>query len=219
LSVTCVILPMSPNITIPVLGRWLGAVCVCHVITGWSAESHSTSVGECKKSGYFTAYARGGLLLSSDESSLVLDVPVDVHSQDCGAPDCYGHSMTLTLKLHQVGERCEIVSATASASPFNQCEGHFPEPVARPWNNEFAVKGAPDLLDDDLARIELLDAKRREALLLLRDGYYFYEAVDASSKLRPELDPADDDLDPSDPNNCCFGYSSSASRKWPRERE
>jgi len=196
----------------------LGAL-LWSAVAAAAAENPSPSVAECKKARYFSAYAREGSVLASDDSSLVLDVPVDVHSQDCGAPDCYGHSMTLTLKLRQIGERCEIVSATASASPFNVCEGYFPEPVALPWNNDFAVKGAPDLLDDDLERIELLDAKRREALLLLRDGYYFYEDVDASSKLHPDLDPVDDELDPSDPKYCCYGYSSSASRRWPRERE
>jgi hypothetical protein len=73
------------------------------------------------------------------------------------------------------------------------------------------VNGTPDLFDYRLERIELLDAMRREALLLLRDGYYFHEDVDASSKLRPGLDPAD-------PDNCCYGHSSSASQRSPREQ-
>ena len=209
----------------PILRRWFGGLCVCQVLgiasmsAVWASESQAPPVAGCTKSGYFTTYAREGLVLASYESTLVLDVPVDVHSRDCGAPDCYGHSMTLTLKLRQVGEQCEIVSATASASPFNQCNSRYPEPVRQPWTNDFAVKGTPDLLDDRLERIELLDAKRREALLLLRDGYYFYEDVDASSKLRAELDPVDEELDPADPDSCCYGYSSSASQRWPRAQQ
>ena len=179
----------------------------------------SPSVVGCTSSGFFTAYAREGLVRASSESLLVLDVPVDVHSADCGAPDCYGHSMTLTLELRHIGERCEIVSAKASASPFNNCEGHFPEPVSHPWTNDFAVKDAPDLLDDGLERVELRDARRREALLLLPDGYYFYEDVEASSQLRPKLDPVEAEVDSAAIDNCCYGYSSSASQRWPRGRK
>ena len=110
------------------------------------------------------------------------------------------------------------MSARASATPFNGCERHYPEPVSQPWINDFAVKHAPDLLDHGLVRIELRDVGRKEALLLLRDGYYFYEEVEESSTLRPELDPALE-LDPTGEDNCCFGYSSSASQRWPREQK
>ncbi len=173
-------------------------------------DSTPSSEAGCASSEYFIAYAREGLVRASSESSFVLDVPVDVHSADCGAPDCYGHSMTLMLELRHVGERCEIVSAKASATPFNSCD-RFPGQVSHPWTNDFAVKDAPDILDDHLMRVELRDVQRREALLLLPDGYYFYENVDESSKLRPELDPVKDFADV---DNCCYGYSSSASQRW-----
>ena len=109
-----------------------------------------------------------------------------------------------------------IVSAKASATPFNNCRS-FPEPVAQPWTNDFTVRDAPDLLDDRLTRVELRDVRRREALLLLRDGYYFYEDVEPTSKLRPEFDPAEVEMDPTDEDNCCYGYSSSASQRWPSQ--
>ena len=124
--------------------------------------------------------------------------------------------MTLTLELRHVGERCEIVSAKASATPFNNC-GDFPVQMAQPWTNDFAVEGAPDLLDQRLARVELRDLERREALLLFPDGYYFYENVEETSKLRPELDPAEAKLDHADIEDCCYGYSSSASQRWPSQ--
>lgn len=208
-----------------ILRHWVASLCVCHVLgiaftaTGWTSDIQSPSVEGCLRSQYFTAYAQEGLVRAADKSSLVLNVPVDVHSADCGAPDCYGHNMTLTLELRQIGERCEIVSARASATPFNGCEGHFPGSVSQPWTNDFAVKGAPDLLDDRLVRVELRDIGRREALLLLRDGYYFYENVEEFSTLRPELDPAELESDPTDVNNCCYGYSSAASQRWPREQK
>jgi len=161
---------------------------------------------ECASSRFFALYARGELVRASGPASLVLDVPVNLHSADCGAPDCYGHGMTLTLELRRVGKRCEIVSAKASAVPFNEC-GIPADEMPRPWTNRFVVKGTPNLADHRLARIELRDSKRHEALLLLPNSYYFYENVKPSSRLRPELEPED-------AKGCCYGYTNSAFRPW-----
>jgi len=173
-------------------------------------QEPSASLTGCASSRFFTLYAREKAIQASDETSLVLDVPVDLHEADCGAPDCYGHSMTLTLKLRRVGKRCEIESAKASAVPFRNCDTQQDQEALQPWTNNFVVKGAPDLSDDHLTQIELRDFGRSEALLLLPRGYYFYENADASSQLHPKLWSVDTD----DSKDCCYGYTSSATRSW-----
>ena len=173
-------------------------------------QEPSASLAGCASSRFFTLYTREKVIQSSDETSLVLDVPVDLHEADCGAPDCYGHSMTLTLKLRRVGKRCEIESATASAVPFSNCGAQQNQEGLQPWTNDFVVKGTPDLSDDHLTQIELRDFGRSEALLLLPHGYYFYENASVSSKLHPKLWSVDLD----DPKDCCYGYTSSAARSW-----
>jgi len=160
---------------------------------------------KCVSRTFFDNYAHHGLVVASTENFLVLELPVDLHQTDCGAPDCYGHTMTLTLDLSPDAGTCMLVEARASAKTF-ECGGPG-EQTPREWTNTFTWGKPTDLASPELERLELRDPKRREAVLLLRDGYFFFENVDARSKLIPAL-ASDEDTE------CCYGYTSSASRGW-----
>jgi len=157
---------------------------------------------ECVSRTFFDNYARHGLVVASTESFLVLELPVDLHQTDCGAPDCYGHTMMLTLDLSRDAAACKLVKASASGNTFGPGEE-----TPREWTNTFTWAKPIDLASPELERVELRDPKRREAVLLLRNGYFFFENVDARSKLIPAL-ASDEDTD------CCYGYTSSAHRGW-----
>lgn len=161
----------------------------------------------CASRAFFELYVRDGLVEPAPEGVLQVRVPVDLHFQSCGGPECWGHDMTLRLELRHQGERCEIVRAEASGVPFNGCGVPMDIGPQSPWTNTFVVHGSPNLADPELKQIELRDPTRKEAVLLLRTGYFYYEKVTSWSQLFPSLEGDDS-------TGCCYGHTSSATNWW-----
>ena len=171
---------------------------------GTSAQTQAPDA--CAHIPFLNTYQRAGALKENDNGKIVLDVHIDVHAADCGAPDCYGHQMKLTLHVTSRKRRCEIGAASATARGFNDCGPGTSFPTSF-WTNTFTVSGNPDLADPDLERIELRDAARKHALVLLPYDYYFYEKVPADAALKPQL-KGEEDI------GCCYGYASSEAGSW-----
>jgi hypothetical protein len=155
---------------------------------------------------FFNVYEQARALRRGDGATLVLDVDIDLHGADCGAPDGYGHDMELTLWLEPREGRCEILAADASASGW----GFWGEALPPTWVNTFAVQGKPNLGDKELARIELRDEAKQQALVLLPENYYFFEDVPRGAALHPRLMGEED-------TGCCYGYTSADSERWSTE--
>jgi hypothetical protein len=115
--------------------------------------------------------------------------------------------MDLTLELATRSERCEITGATATARPFNEC-GVAVDGRTSLWTSTFSALGGPNLADPRLERVHLHDAARREALVLLPYGYYFYRGVAADTPLKHALSGE------TDSPSFNYGYSSAASARW-----
>lgn len=116
----------------------------------------------CQNLPFFIVYRQGKAVLKESDTEVQLDVGVNLHSADCGAPDGYGHHMTLTLGLKAKGDRCSITSATANGEEW----GYEGSRASEKWTNDFTVKGDPNLADPGLKEIELRDPSRKEALML-----------------------------------------------------
>jgi hypothetical protein len=147
-----------------------------------------------------------GLATSVPNDALRIELPVDLHSADCGVPDEYGHRMTLLLKLDTVSGKCSIRSAIADGRPF----GEPAESIAMPWRDAFVPVNDPNLADVTLGKIELRDPDTQHALLLMPAIYYFYEHVGPTAQLKPELEPET-------ATDCCYGYTSSTFSQPPSD--
>ncbi|HVJ18873.1 MAG TPA: hypothetical protein VM686_25810 [Polyangiaceae bacterium] len=165
-------------------------------------EAASSSPSACDELPLFRVYEEHGASHRRSAHRLELDLPVDLHSLDCGAPDSYGHEMTLTLVLGSVADRCVIEEAFAVGKAYGP--PGFP---SGSWKNTFTVTGAPDLASADLQQVELRDPTRREALLLLGTSYYFYAGVVDGGRLKPELIPEE-------ASDCCYGFTSAEALRW-----
>lgn len=153
----------------------------------------------CVAPHFFEKYRGAGLATSARTDEIRIELPVDLHSADCGAPDSYGHRMTLRLTLGAESGRCRIRSAVADAHPY----GDTAESGLEPWRDAFVPVNDPNLADSTLERIELRDSNTHHALLLMPGAYYFYENVAPAAQLKPELQPEA-------VTDCCYGYTSSA---------
>lgn len=159
--------------------------------------------GACAKVPLLRIYELNGAVQSPQPDQIAIDVQIDLHSADCGAPDCYGHEMQLVLEVADVSGKCVIRSARGTGKPFGCDTGQAQES----WIDSFVVTGSPDLASSKLRRVELRDAKQGHALVLLPDIYYFYENAGPKATLKPELEGED-------AHGCCYGYTSSAAIHW-----
>ena len=155
----------------------------------------------------FELYRKNAALERRSAVEVALHLPIDLHQADCGAPDCFGHDMWLTLTLGEDGGHCVILAAEATSTPFDTCGGPARDPKPATWRNSFVSEGRPDLRDPALDRIELRDEALGHALVLLRDDYLFYENVTREKKLLPRLVDAES-------RECCGGYAYSKTSEW-----
>lgn len=167
----------------------------------------------CETLPLFDLYEKNGAFTRSAEGGVAVHLPIDLHQVDCAAPDCFGHDMLLTLELGDESGHCVIVLAEATSTPFDGCRDPNHISKGTPWQNAFTAVGRPDLSERTLERIELRDASRGQALVLLPDTYYFYEKVTPEKKLLPRL------VDAENPE-CCGGYTYRKTWDWtePQER-
>jgi len=179
-----------------------------HSSTGAAPEEKPAA---CDALPILTLYRKNGALERRSATKVALHLPIDLHQADCGAPDCFGHDMWLTLTLGDDAGRCVILTAEATSTPFDTCGGPARDPALVPWRNSFAPEGRPDLGDPALDRIELRDAARGHALVLLGDNYLFYEKVTREKKLLPRLLDAES-------RECCGGYAYSKTSEWTERR-
>ena len=190
-------------------GRRFRTMLLLAVVAGCSREtprarsSPPAATARCGALPILREYERRGLMRRSAPDELRLELPIDLHSADCGAPDGYGHSLTLVLRLRRDPENCSVQSAEADSNPFGSPGG----PTVSPWHDSFTVTGKPNLSNASLPLIELRDRNTRHALLLLPNAYYFYEDVPDGGNLKPELEPEG-------ATDCCYGYSSSQFNSW-----
>lgn len=93
----------------------------------------------CVAPHFFEKYRGAGLATSARTDEIRIEPPVDLHSADCGAPDSYGHRMTLRLTLGAESGRCRIRSAVADAHPY----GDTAESGLEPWRDAFVPVNDP----------------------------------------------------------------------------
>ena len=159
----------------------------------------------------FELYEKNGALERRSATEVALHLPIDLHEADCGAPDCFGHDMWLTLTLGDVAGHCVILAAEATSTPFDTCGGPASDGALALWRNSFVTEGRPDLEAPALERIELRDDARGHALVLLANNYLFYEKVTRDKKLLPRLVDAES-------HECCGGYVYSKTSEWTEPR-
>jgi hypothetical protein len=170
----------------------------------------------CETLPFFTLYEKNGAVSRQADGRLAVHLPIDLHEVDCGAPDCFGHDMRMTLTLGEESPSgdfaassggCVIVAAEATSTPFDRCNDPDRVSHGASWQNSFLAEGKPDLSDPALDRVELRDAARGQALVLVPTVYFFYEKVTPEKKLLARL------RDSENPE-CCGGYTYRNALDW-----
>src|SRR6188508_339221 len=72
----------------------------------------------CSELPLLKRYFETGVARRLGPAEVRIQTNADLHSADCGAPDCYGTALNMVVGLQALGGRCEIKSARLRAESF-----------------------------------------------------------------------------------------------------
>ena len=165
-----------------------------------AGEAHQA----CETPPVLRHYAELGRLQQMPDGRLALQLVADLHAADCGAPDCYGTNLNISMKLQKRGKACVLRDVLVSTSEFfgQGCADAAGADHSR--QESYATKGKPvDLADPRLKKLTLHNKSGRRAIVLLPDNFFYFPKVVPGGVLHTHL-PSDED----DEKSCCWGSSS-----------
>jgi len=162
----------------------------------------------CQSFPLLASYEEAGALSRVSEGEVRLSLNADLHSADCGAPDCYGTDLELTLRLKAEGRRCLVEGARAKAVNYlgQGCEEFVSWVATKSFDYVVEPPGA-DLSDLNLEKLTLRDPAAGGALVVLPGNFFYFDEVTEPALLRTSLDPGG-----LEDSGCCWGASFAAFR-------
>ena len=159
---------------------------------------------DCKDDKFLERYtAIGATEWAADGNGLVLNLTADLHSADCGSPDCFGTKIRLELALDRDEGRCGIAEATMRTEGFaSERFGEVPVEDIKAGPVSVEPENA-DLQDQGLSQWVFREKPEGRALMLTPEIMFYYEHVGPDDELKPGVDPGELEDD-----GCCWGASS-----------
>ena len=179
------------------------SVSIALLIALIAAQGAFAQPPDCASGAFLKRYLKSGLAAFSPDGAMELRLDADLHSADCGAPDCHGTTIRISMKPIRAGS-CQYSSAIVETKDYNTCG----EPVKVDLKKKIEVflvdKAAFNVLDQKLATIKLMNKSKTRAIVLAPDNFFYFEDVRPKGKLHMQL-PGDDD----NRQKCCWGASMS----------
>jgi len=155
---------------------------------------------DCTSSPFLKRYFKSGLVKFSPTGAIELRLVADLHAADCGAPDCYGTEVRISMEPIRAGS-CQYSNAVVETEDYNNCKDEMLAKDVGKINEAFVVDGpASNILDPHLTEIKLMNGSKTRAIVLSPDGFVYFEDVKPEGTLHPWL-PSDDDNE----QECCWG--------------
>jgi len=158
---------------------------------------------DCTSSTFLKRYSKSGLVKFSSAGAMEFQLVADLHFADCGAPDCYGTKVRISMKPNRE-DSCQYSDAIVETENYNNCKDEMSaQDDVREENEVFVVDGAAfNMLDPKLTEIKLMNKSKTRAIVLSSNGFLYFENVTPEGRLHTWL-PSDDDNE----QECCWGAS------------
>lgn len=167
-------------------------------VPGDAPRAAAPVASSCAQAPLFQRYARNGMVESLPGNKVRLTAVADVHSADCGTPDCYFTKVRAVFHFAE-GKGCRVREVEVSTED----GGCIPEGDRAPPKREaFFPKGPADVADPALAQLTLRTRKADRALVLLPKNLFYFEDVKAGAPLHTTL-PTGEEGEAA----CCWGAS------------
>lgn len=159
----------------------------------------------CSSPPILDVFEEAGILERPEPGRLQIEVAINRHSQDCGAPDGYGTNLILDLYLKSAGETCRLERISVHSEVFLPVEFRGTRPAAR--TEDFFPETPVDLSRSDLGELKVASESGSRALIFYPLSFWYFEGLEPGDELIVDLHPADN----TDP--CCYG-ATAAQIEW-----
>ncbi len=173
-----------------------------------NCETELKKKPEIKKLNFFREYYKTNKIVKNSDSLYYLNLTVDLHYADCGAPDCYGTELKIKLNTHVDGYKCILDSTSISTKHFFDKGCTLPIFEADTVEHKYRYISEEvnlDLNDSTLPKITLRNENGPGAITLLKDKFFYYEQAKRGDSLIQRLENDDDTVSP----NIHFGFCAS----------
>lgn len=159
----------------------------------------------CVSMPLLATYEKAGMLQRTPDGIMTLQLVADLHTADCGAPDCYGTNIAIAVKPDAGESRCVIRAALVNTTDYFE-EGCGPsERVEEHRRETYMPDEVPaDLSNSSLAKLTLRNKDGTRAIVLLPDNFFYFDNVTRGGVLHTRLPNENDNEDA-----CCWGATSS----------
>ncbi|MCP3064291.1 hypothetical protein LXT21_36520 [Myxococcus sp. K38C18041901] len=157
-----------------------------------------SSSSDCSKSSLFERFGRGGMVESLPGNDVRLSVMADVHSADCGTPDCYYTRLQAVFRF-EAGPGCQVREVEVFSEDGGCSQGAAFDP---PTQETFFPEGAADLAAPTLGQLTLRTRRGERALVLVPRNLFYFTDVKAGAPLHTSLPAGEEGEDA-----CCWGAS------------
>ncbi|MFY1830602.1 hypothetical protein ACN47A_32110 [Myxococcus fulvus] len=163
-----------------------------------AVDAKPTSTSDCAKASLFERFARGGMVESLARGDVRLSVMADVHSADCGTPDCYFTRLQAVFRF-EAGQGCQVREVEVFTEDGGCGQGAAFDP---PKQETFFPEGTADLSASTLGQLTLRTRPGDRALVLVPRNLFYFADVKPGAPLHTSLPAGEDGED-----ECCWGAS------------
>lgn len=167
-------------------------------LPGTAPRAAEAKPASCAQAPLFQRYARSGMVETLPGNKVRLTAVADVHSEDCGTPDCYFTKVRAVFHFAE-GPGCRVRQVDVSTED-GGCNHVGPQ--APPKRETFFPKGPADAADPALGQLTLRSRKADRALVVLPRNLFYFADVKADAPLHTTLPTGEEGEDP-----CCWGAS------------
>lgn len=138
---------------------------------------------------------------------LRLRLNANLHVMDCGGPDGYGTRLQIDLHLQAQGMQCFVALTEILSEDWGR-DARVAKTSKPSLTERFEVEGGPtDLADPTLEQLTLRSQRGDRALIVRKDGFYYYEDVVSGGELWLSLEPGGGVYP-----GCCWGATNAGFR-------
>lgn len=117
---------------------------------------------------------------------LTMHLHINTHSADCGTPDSFGNELLVQMTLKSDHQKCNVQDVKVTNSPWgDSLDKRLKDPAEKYENIIFSLEPGQivDLNNPQLTELIFQNLQLKQAILLTKDKYYFFEDIDKTKKL------------------------------------
>lgn len=155
---------------------------------------------------FFNNYYKSNKIIKENDSLYRINLVGDLHFADGVAPDCFGTKISISMNVHNEGDKCILDSTIIKTQNFfdSGCKyPHSENDTLEKQGRYITHKLNINLCDTTIDKITFWNTNDLGALILLKDDFFYYKQAKRGDSLVLRLENENDTISP----NVHFGIT------------